>query len=174
MKSEFRSLPALVVLVGLGLLFVLPTQTRRQVRRIAANSQVAADADFTTNLEFAPLIVLAPDDNQTPTAGPFACVDPDGNPRSTDAQRKPLPWANWQGTVHHYLPRESFSLGGGKGRYLAFLGRTSPEKGLDRAIEIAKRAEMPLKIAAKIDRVDVKYFETVIKPLLDHPLAARR
>ena len=88
----------------------------------------------------------------------------------SDAQRKPLPWANWQGTVHHGLPRESFSLGGGKGKYLAFLGRTSTEKGLDQAIEIAKRAEMPLKIAAKIDRVDVEYFETVIKPLLDHPL----
>ena len=87
----------------------------------------------------------------------------------SDAQRKPLPWVNWQGTVHHGLPRESFCLGGGKGGYLAFLGRTSPEKGLDQAIEIAKRAEMPLKIAAKIDRVDVEYFETVIKPLLDHP-----
>ncbi len=88
----------------------------------------------------------------------------------SDAQRKPLPWANWQGTIHHGLPRDSFSLGGGKGGYLAFLGRTSPEKGLDQAIEIAKRAEMPLKIAAKIDRVDVEYFETIIKPLLDHPL----
>ena len=87
----------------------------------------------------------------------------------SDAQRKPLPWVNWQGTVHHGLPRESFSLGGGKGRYLAFLGRTSPEKGLDQAIEIAKRAEMPLKIAAKIDRVDVEYFETVIKPLWTIP-----
>jgi glycosyltransferase involved in cell wall biosynthesis len=88
----------------------------------------------------------------------------------SDAQRKPLPWANWHGTVHHGLPPESFSLGGGKGGYLAFLGRTSPEKGLDQAIEIAKRAEMPLKIAAKIDRVDVEYFQTVIKPLLNHPL----
>ena len=88
----------------------------------------------------------------------------------SDAQRKPLPGANWQGTVHHGLPRKSFSLGSGRGGYLAFLGRTSPEKGLDQAIEIAKRAEMPLKIAAKIDRVDVEYFETVIKPLLDHPL----
>jgi glycosyltransferase involved in cell wall biosynthesis len=86
------------------------------------------------------------------------------------AQRKPLPWANWQGTVHHGLPRESFSVGGGAGGYLAFLGRTSPEKGLDQAIEIAKRAGMPLKIAAKIDRVDVEYFENVIRPLLDHPL----
>ena len=88
----------------------------------------------------------------------------------SDAQRKPLPWANWQGTIHHGLPRDSFSLGGGKGGYLAFLGRTSPEKGLDQAIKIAKRAEMPLKIAAKIDRVDVEYFETIIEPLLDHPL----
>ena len=88
----------------------------------------------------------------------------------SDAQRKPLPWANWQGTVHHGLPRESFTLGGGTGGYLAFLGRTSPEKGLDQAIEIAKRVGMPLKIAAKIDRVDVEYFETAIKPLLDHPL----
>jgi glycosyltransferase involved in cell wall biosynthesis len=88
----------------------------------------------------------------------------------SDAQRKPLLWANWQGTVHHGLPRDSFSLGTGAGGYLAFLGRTSPEKGLDQAIEIAKRAGMPLKIAAKVDRVDRKYFEQTIKPLLDHPL----
>jgi glycosyltransferase involved in cell wall biosynthesis len=88
----------------------------------------------------------------------------------SDAQRRPLPWANWQGTVHHGLPRESFSVGEGGGGYLAFLGRASPEKGLDDAIKIAKRAGMPLKIAAKIDRVDVLYFENVIKPLLDHPL----
>ena len=88
----------------------------------------------------------------------------------SDAQRKPLPGANWQGTVHHGLPRDFFSLRGETGRYLAFLGRTSPEKGLDQAIEIAKRAGMPLKIAAKIDRVDTEYFETAIKPLLDHPL----
>jgi glycosyltransferase involved in cell wall biosynthesis len=88
----------------------------------------------------------------------------------SDAQRKPLPWANWQGTVQHGLPRDSFSLGRGAGRYMAFLGRTSPEKGLDQAIEIAKRAGVPLKIAAKIDRVDVAYFNNVIKPLLDHPL----
>ncbi len=88
----------------------------------------------------------------------------------SDAQRKPLPFANWQGTVHHGLPRESFSLGSGAGGYLAFLGRTSPEKGLDQAIEIAKRSGVPLKIAAKVDKADVTYFEKVIKPLLDHPL----
>jgi glycosyltransferase involved in cell wall biosynthesis len=86
------------------------------------------------------------------------------------AQRKPLPWANWQGTVHHGLPPDLFSFGEGTGQYLAFLGRTSPEKGLDQAIEIAKRSGIPLKIAAKIDRVDVTYFENVIQPLLDHPL----
>jgi glycosyltransferase involved in cell wall biosynthesis len=88
----------------------------------------------------------------------------------SDAQRQPLPWANWQGTVHHGLPRKSFYLGDGAGKYLAFLGRTSPEKGLDQAIEIAKRSGMKLKIAAKIDRVDVQYFDSVIRPLLDHPL----
>ncbi len=88
----------------------------------------------------------------------------------SDAQRKPLPFVNWQGTVHHGLPRESFSLGSGAGGYLAFLGRTSPEKGLDQAIEIARLSGMPLKIAAKIDKADVAYFEKVIEPLLDHPL----
>ena len=88
----------------------------------------------------------------------------------SDSQRKPLPDANWQGTVHHGLPRQALSLGSGSGGYLAFLGRTSPEKGLDDAIEIAKRAGVPLKIAAKIDRADREYFEAVIKPLLDHPL----
>jgi glycosyltransferase involved in cell wall biosynthesis len=88
----------------------------------------------------------------------------------SNSQRRPLAAANWQGTVHHGLPRQSFSLGSGAGGYLAFLGRTSPEKGLDQAIEIAKRAGMPLKIAAKIDRVDVQYFENVIRPLLDHSL----
>src|ERR1700733_3353110 len=88
----------------------------------------------------------------------------------SNAQRQPLPWANWYGTVHHGLPQGSFSLGEGRGGYLAFLGRTSPEKGLDQAIDIAKRAGMPLKIAAKIDKVDVGYFQSTIKPLLDHPL----
>jgi glycosyltransferase involved in cell wall biosynthesis len=88
----------------------------------------------------------------------------------SDSQRKPIPDANWQGTVHHGLPPQSFTLGSGEGGYLAFLGRTSPEKGLDHAIEIAKRAGVPLKIAAKIDRADKEYFEAVIKPLLDHPL----
>src|SRR5215813_3621770 len=76
------------------------------------------------------------------------------------AQREPLPYANWLGTVYHGLPVDEFSFQPQSGQYLAFLGRTSPEKGLDNAIEIAKLAGVPLKIAAKIDRVDRDYFET--------------
>lgn len=88
----------------------------------------------------------------------------------SDAQRSPLPWANWQGTVHHGMPRECLSMGNGKENYLAFLGRISPEKGLDEAIEISRRSGMKLKIAAKVDQADRAYFENRIKPLLDHPL----
>jgi glycosyltransferase involved in cell wall biosynthesis len=88
----------------------------------------------------------------------------------SDAQRSPLPWVNWVGTVHHGLPASSLSLSAGRGQYLAFLGRISPEKGLDRAIEIAIRSKKKLKIAAKVDRSDRDYFERKIEPLLDHPL----
>jgi glycosyltransferase involved in cell wall biosynthesis len=88
----------------------------------------------------------------------------------SQAQREPLPWVNWMGTVHHGLPPNSLSLQNGAGGYLAFLGRISPEKGLDRAIEIAIKAGMKLKIAAKIDRADRDYFEKEIKHLLTHPL----
>jgi glycosyltransferase involved in cell wall biosynthesis len=88
----------------------------------------------------------------------------------SDAQRAPLPWLNWKGTVHHGLPKHSLQAFERPGKYLAFLGRTSPEKGLDRAIAVAKAAGIPLKIAAKIDKVDRDYFETCIKPLLDDPL----
>ena len=89
----------------------------------------------------------------------------------SDAQRDPLPHLNWQGTVHHGLPRDSFAFHRKPGPegYLGFLGRTAPEKGLDRAIEIAKRAGMTLKIAAKIDKADQEYFDACIRPLLDHP-----
>jgi glycosyltransferase involved in cell wall biosynthesis len=84
----------------------------------------------------------------------------------SDSQRSPLPWANWQGTVHHGMPRQSLQLGTGKGGYLAFLGRISPEKGVDEAIAIAQRAGMRLRIAAKVDPADRLYFEGQIKPLL--------
>ncbi len=82
-------------------------------------------------------------------------------------QRLPLSWANWQGTVYHGLPPDLYTLQPEPGEYLAFLGRICPEKRVDVAIDIARRVGMPLKIAAKVDRVDQEYFQTVIKPLLD-------
>jgi glycosyltransferase involved in cell wall biosynthesis len=85
-------------------------------------------------------------------------------------QRKPLSHINWINTVYHGLPENMYDKGDGKGNYLAFLGRISPEKRPDRAIEISKRTGIPLRIAAKVDRVDEEYFEEKIKPLLDHPL----
>src|SRR5437773_9797756 len=84
----------------------------------------------------------------------------------SNAQRQPLPWANWQATIYHGLPSEFFAFQPNQGGYLAFLGRISPEKRVDRAIEIAKRVSMPLKIAAKVDRVDRRYFKRDIEPLL--------
>ena len=88
----------------------------------------------------------------------------------SDAQREPLPWVNWVATVHHGLPHDLYSFSADPGDYLAFVGRISPEKRVDRAIEIARRAGIPLKIAAKIDAVDRVYFEQQIRPLLDDPL----
>ena len=87
----------------------------------------------------------------------------------SDAQRIPLPDANWQGTVYHGLP-DLYAFHPNRGSYLAYLGRICPEKRPDHAIEIAKRVGIPLRIAAKVDPVDREYFETKIEPLLDHPL----
>jgi len=87
----------------------------------------------------------------------------------SNSQRRPLPRANWYATVPHGLPRDLYALGEGAGGYLAFIGRISPEKRLDRAIEIAGRVGLPLKIAAKVDKVDRDYFESVIDPLLRRP-----
>lgn len=87
----------------------------------------------------------------------------------SDAQRAPLPAANWSGTVHHGLPPELLLPGRGRGGYLVFLGRISPEKRVDRAIEIARRAGVPLKIAAKIAPADREYYEARIAPLLRSP-----
>jgi len=86
------------------------------------------------------------------------------------AQRKPLPWVNWVGTVHHGMSVTALPFEPSPGSYLAFLGRVSPEKGLDRAIEIAIRSRMKLRIAAKVDRADIQYFNRSIKPLLKNPL----
>jgi glycosyltransferase involved in cell wall biosynthesis len=88
----------------------------------------------------------------------------------SDAQRIPLPWINWQGTVYHGIPLDLYNWTENRRDYLVFLGRISPEKRVDRAIEIAKRAKMPLKIAAKVDNSDRDYMEKEIQPLLDHPL----
>jgi glycosyltransferase involved in cell wall biosynthesis len=87
----------------------------------------------------------------------------------SNAQRQPLPWANWQTTIYHGLPEDLFRFYPDRGDYLAFLGRISPEKRADRGIEIAKRVNMPLKIAAKVDRADRRYFKRVVEPLLDDP-----
>lgn len=86
-------------------------------------------------------------------------------------QRLPLPDANWAATVYHGLPIDRHVLTAfPQGDYLAFLGRISREKRPDRAIEIAKRAGMKLKIAAKVDDVDRSYFKQEIEPLFNHPL----
>jgi len=86
------------------------------------------------------------------------------------SQRRPLPFAHWVGTIHHGLPPELYEFHPEPGGYLAFLGRISPEKRPDRAIEIAIRTGLPLRLAAKVDRADQVYFDTRIRPLLDHPL----
>lgn len=85
-------------------------------------------------------------------------------------QRRPLPAVNWLSTIHHGLPEKLYRFTEQPGGYLAFLGRISPEKRPDRAIEIAKRSGLPLKIAAKVDAADRDYFARTIRPLLDHPL----
>ncbi len=88
----------------------------------------------------------------------------------SEAQRAPIPRANWVGTVHHGLPTAELRFRAEGGEYLAFLGRISPEKRVDRAIAIATGAGYPLRIAAKVDPVDAEYFAAKIEPLLDHPL----
>ena len=89
----------------------------------------------------------------------------------SDHQRRPLRFARWLGTVSHGLPSSLLPYSpAARGGYLAFLGRLSPEKRPDRAIAIAKRTGMPLKIAAKVDAADRSYFNNEIRPLLDDPL----
>jgi glycosyltransferase involved in cell wall biosynthesis len=87
----------------------------------------------------------------------------------SNAQRRPAPNANWIGTVYHGMPENLLRPVPADPSYLAFLGRISPEKRVDRAIHIAERCGLPLKIAAKVDAVDHDYFEEMIKPLLTKP-----
>jgi glycosyltransferase involved in cell wall biosynthesis len=89
----------------------------------------------------------------------------------SQAQRAPAPEANWLATVKHGLPADLYQPPRSpSGAYLAFLGRVSPEKRVDLAIQLAVRAGIKLKIAAKVDAADAAYFESIVKPLLNHPL----
>ncbi|MDQ9169684.1 glycosyltransferase family 4 protein [Oxalobacteraceae bacterium R-40] len=88
----------------------------------------------------------------------------------SNTQRIPLPWVNWLETIHHGLPADLYRFNSSPEDYFMFIGRISPEKRLDRAIEIALRCNTPLRIAAKVDKVDEGYFNETIKPLLGHPL----
>ena len=88
----------------------------------------------------------------------------------SDHQRKPLPDLNWVATIHHGIPIENFKYEEKPGSYLAFLGRISPEKRPDLAIEIAKASGTPLKIAAKVDPADLDYYNNVVKPMIDGSL----
>jgi glycosyltransferase involved in cell wall biosynthesis len=88
----------------------------------------------------------------------------------SDAQRQPLPGANWLATIYHGLPDDLYACDERGGEYLVYIGRISPEKKVDAAVRIAVQAGIPLKIAAKVDRSDRDYFEAEIQPLLAHPL----
>jgi glycosyltransferase involved in cell wall biosynthesis len=88
----------------------------------------------------------------------------------SNAQRRPVPQARWLRTIHHGLPKDLLTPRPVRPDYLAVLGRIAPEKGVDRAIKIAIRCGIPLKIAAKIDRADQDYFDEFIRPMMDHPL----
>lgn len=87
----------------------------------------------------------------------------------SDSQRAPVPEVNWAATIYHGMPDPQVQIVDGARDYVVFLGRISPEKRPDLAIEIAQRAGLPLKIAAKVDQVDREYFETTIEPLLSLP-----
>jgi glycosyltransferase involved in cell wall biosynthesis len=87
----------------------------------------------------------------------------------SDSQRRPLPFANWIGTVQHGVPIDQYTFSAVQDGYVAFVGRISPEKRPDRAIEIARRAGVPLRIAAKVDAADAAYFKAVVEPLITGP-----
>ncbi|HEY0235446.1 MAG TPA: glycosyltransferase family 4 protein [Afipia sp.] len=88
----------------------------------------------------------------------------------SNAQRRPVPQANFIRTIYHGMPEKLLMPQPVKPGYLAVLGRIAPEKGVDRAIKIAIRCGIPLKIAAKVDHTDEEYYQEIIRPLMDHPL----
>ncbi|MDY0882240.1 glycosyltransferase family 4 protein [Dongia soli] len=107
-----------------------------------------------------------------PDLAPFYSALPDYPLVSiSNAQRRPMPKVNWAGTVYHGLPEDLLPFTASpKGDYLAFLGRISPEKRPDRAIELAVRAGLKLKIAAKVDQADQAYWNELIGPMVArHP-----
>ena len=119
-----------------------------------------------------PLLRDTPCPNVTTLHGPIAprwrSLVAEYNPplvSCSDNQRLPLPDADWQATVYHGLPRDLFTFREEPGDYLAFIGRISPQKRLDRAIRIACQAGMKLKVAAEINRDDL-HFKQDIEPLL--------
>jgi len=85
----------------------------------------------------------------------------------SNAQRRPVPQANWLRTIHHGLPEKLLMPQPSRPSYLAVLGRIAPEKGVDRAIRIATKCGIPLKIAAKVDRADKDYYDELIRPLIE-------
>jgi len=87
----------------------------------------------------------------------------------SNSQRRPLPQARWLRTIYHGLPEKMLTPRPVRPSYLAFLGRIAPEKAVDRAIDIARQCGIPLKIAAKVDRVDTEYYESCIRPLIKPP-----
>jgi glycosyltransferase involved in cell wall biosynthesis len=114
-----------------------------------------------------------------PELGPLFAEFPDAPVVSiSNAQRWPITAANWVDTIYHGIPLADHTFDSRRGDYLAFLGRISPEKGLDSAIRVARRAGLPLKIAARMPlpfksdplaHTDWEYYETQIAPLLDGP-----
>jgi len=87
----------------------------------------------------------------------------------SNSQRRPLPQVRWLRTIYHGLPEKMLTPRPVRPSYLAFLGRIAPEKAVDRAIHIARQCGIPLKIAAKVDRVDAEYYEERIRPLIVPP-----
>jgi len=87
----------------------------------------------------------------------------------SNSQRRPLPQARWVRTIYHGLPENLITPKPVRPSYLAFLGRIAPEKAVDRAIHVARKCGIPLKIAAKVDRVDAEYYEQRIRPLIEPP-----
>jgi glycosyltransferase involved in cell wall biosynthesis len=90
----------------------------------------------------------------------------------SNSQRAPLPWLNWRATVHHGIPLGLYSLHAEPQDYFVFVGRISPEKRVDRAIDIAEACGARLLIAAKVDAADADYFHSTIEPMLADPLVS--